>query len=165
MRSKPLANPDAALQPNAIEPSPSPLPSDGRGEGRGEVRVSAIARFGKNLWLLVPLALLALIFLADPRGHSFFPPCIFHQVTGWNCPGCGATRATHDLLHGQFVRAFRDNALFVAALPLLAWFGARKIFRRSSPTSFSPRWLWLLAPLILVFSIWRNLPAGAWWNP
>jgi hypothetical protein len=129
------------------------------------VRVFPIARGRKNFWLLIPLVLLALIFLADPRGHSFFPPCLFHQITGWNCPGCGATRATHDLLHGQFVRAFRDNALFVVALPLCAWFVGCRIFQPSKPTAVSPRWLWLLAPLAVAFSVWRNLPAGAWWNP
>jgi hypothetical protein len=129
------------------------------------VRVSPIARWEKNLWLLIPLSLFALLFFADPRGHSFFPPCLFHQVTGWNCPGCGATRATHDLLHGQFVRAFRDNALLVAALPLLATLSGWKFFRLTPTVMLSPRWLWLLAPLAVAFSVWRNLPAGAWWNP
>lgn len=32
-------------------------------------------------------------------GRGF--PCLFHQVTGFYCPGCGGTRAVRYLLHGQ----------------------------------------------------------------
>ena len=121
----------------------------------------------KKLLVLAFLAVAAilLVFLVDPRGHNFFPPCVFHQLTGWNCPGCGATRATHDLLRGQLVQAVRDNALFVVALPMLAVFAAVSFFRRKSPAKISRHWLWILSLLAVGFGVWRNLPAGAWWNP
>ncbi|MFM2082438.1 MAG: hypothetical protein RL380_1129 [Verrucomicrobiota bacterium] len=123
----------------------------------------------RNKTWLLPLvsvaALVLLVFLADPRGQNFFPRCLFHRLTGWNCPGCGTTRAAHDLLHGKFSQAFRDNALFVVLLPLFAWAGGIRIFSPARRTIFSPRWFWLLLGSAGTFTVWRNLPGGAWWNP
>ena len=42
-------------------------------------------------------------------------------MTGIYCAGCGATRALYALLHGRVLEAMHDNALFVAALPLLLY--------------------------------------------
>ena len=119
----------------------------------------------KLLVLAFLVVTVLLVFLVDPRGHNFFPPCVFHQLTGWNCPGCGATRATHDLLHCQLVQAVRDNALFVGALPISIWFIAVSWARRMSPLKISLHWLWILSLLAVAFGVWRNLPVGAWWNP
>lgn len=33
------------------------------------------------------------------------PPCLFHIITGYYCPGCGGTRALRALLHGRFLQA------------------------------------------------------------
>jgi len=55
----------------------------------------------------------------DPSTH-FFPRCMFHELTGWQCPGCGSQRALHALLSGDVAAAWGFNALFVLELPLLA---------------------------------------------
>ncbi len=62
----------------------------------------------------VALGVGAVIFFFNPTTHAFYPVCKFHQLTGLNCPGCGATRAFYALLHGNFSTALRDNALFVS---------------------------------------------------
>lgn len=49
------------------------------------------------------------------------PQCVWYQLTGLYCPGCGSTRALHYLLRGELVLAFRMNALLVLALPVLIW--------------------------------------------
>ena len=66
----------------------------------------------------------AILFFFDPTKHGFYPICLFHSLTGWNCPGCGATRAAYQLLHGHLLRALHDNALFVLTLAALAAQGA-----------------------------------------
>jgi hypothetical protein len=102
-----------------------------------------------------------LIFFAfDPTKVAIFPPCIFHQVTGLDCPGCGTQRALHQLLHGNIIAALRLNAMFVLSLPLVAWFGPRWILRmsRGQPTPLNARWLWFYVAAWLAFGLLRNLP-------
>lgn len=62
------------------------------------------------------LALLLVYYHFDPSEH-FFPKCPSWWLTGYKCPGCGAQRAIHHLLHGQWTEAFRNNALLVVAWP------------------------------------------------
>jgi hypothetical protein len=94
---------------------------------------------------------------------------LFHSLTGLNCPGCGATRAAYQLLHGHLLRALHDNALFVLALTALtaqgAWFVMQKI--RNQPVAFivSPIMLWALLITVFVFTVLRNLPSFSWLSP
>ena len=111
----------------------------------------------------------AVLFFFDPAKHGFYPICLFHSLTGLNCPGCGATRAAYQLLHGHLLRALHDNALFVLLLVALAaqgaWLAMKKI--RNQPAAFivSPKALWALLVIMLVFTGLRNLPAFAWLSP
>jgi hypothetical protein len=108
---------------------------------------------------------LAVLFFFNPAEHGFFPPCLFHKITGLNCPGCGATRALHELLHGHVVAAFHDNALLVLALPVLAGLAVRRWCGEKSPLNIPAKWLWVFLGVMVVFTVWRNLPAGAWLSP
>src|SRR5664279_1548131 len=58
----------------------------------------------------------AVVFFFNPATHGFYPICLFHELTGWNCPGCGGTRSVYALLHGNVALALKDNALFVVLL-------------------------------------------------
>lgn len=56
----------------------------------------------------------------DPYApHSLLPPCPFHALTGYYCPGCGSTRALYSLLHGDAAHAMAMNPLLVLAIPLI----------------------------------------------
>jgi hypothetical protein len=111
----------------------------------------------------------AVLFFFDPAKHGFYPICLFHSLTGLNCPGCGATRAAYQLLHGHLLRALQDNALFVLTLAALtaqgAWFVMQKIRNRPAAFIVSPMMLWALLVTVLVFTGLRNLPAFAWLSP
>jgi hypothetical protein len=63
----------------------------------------------------------AFLYAVDPNRHAVYPQCLLYNTTGVYCAGCGATRAIHALLHGRVIEALHDNALFVAALPLLLY--------------------------------------------
>jgi hypothetical protein len=99
-------------------------------------------------------------FVFDPTKVSFFPPCVFHAVTGWDCPGCGAQRSLHQLLHGNLIAAFRLNAMFVLSLPLGAWVTPRMISRRLKGEQVGPisRWFWVYLAAWMIFGLVRNLP-------
>jgi hypothetical protein len=63
----------------------------------------------------------AFLYAVDPNRHAVYPQCLLYNATGIYCAGCGATRAMYALLHGRVIEALHDNALFVAALPLLLY--------------------------------------------
>ena len=43
------------------------------------------------------------------------PPCLFHLITGYFCPGCGGTRAVRALLHGHLLQSIYYHPLVVYA--------------------------------------------------
>lgn len=112
----------------------------------------------------------ALVFFAfDPTKVSLFPPCLFHEITGLDCPGCGAQRALHELLHGHLVPAIRFNAMFVASLPFAAWLAPRWSTRmwKGEPIVFNTTWLWIYCSAWALFAVLRNLPVPLfhWFAP
>jgi len=111
----------------------------------------------------------AVLFFFNPSTHGFYPVCLFHELTGLNCPGCGGTRAAYQLLHGHPLAALRDNALFILTLVALAarsaWFAVCKIRHRPATLAISPKALWVFLGIAVVFSVLRNLPAFSFLSP
>ena len=52
-------------------------------------------------WLGGVAVALATLATVDPNQPGHYPTCPFLATTGFYCPGCGALRAVHDLLHGE----------------------------------------------------------------
>lgn len=101
------------------------------------------------------------LFFCDPARAPIYPPCLFHQLTGLSCPGCGSLRALHALLHGHWVAALHFNLLLVASLPLFAWLGfrvARSELRGGPALNIRPFWLWLYVAACIAFGVLRNVP-------
>lgn len=105
------------------------------------------------------------LFCFDPRVYHFYPICFFHKTTGLLCPGCGALRASHQLLHGNVAAAFRFNPVLIVSLPFLVWLGAKCGWQwlRNQPASpgLNAKWLWLILAVVLTVSVLRNLPGPA----
>ena len=113
-------------------------------------------------WILAGAVGAGVLFLCDPAQYGFYPFCLFHRTTGLLCPGCGATRALHQLLHGHWLEAFRMNALLVTALPFIGVWAIRHGLRkyRGEPISvrFRPVWFWSALAVAMLFGVLRNLP-------
>lgn len=121
-----------------------------------------------NRWLpplLVAAVLVALagVWWVDPAGWGL-PLCSFYRLTGWYCPGCGVTRATHDLLHGHLLAALRNNAFWIGLMPVALYAAASEARRmaggRPLPGDLARQaWFyWTVATLAIVFLALRNLP-------
>lgn len=104
-------------------------------------------------------AALAVVGLVDPSARTLTPPCPLRSLTGLDCPLCGATRATHALLHGDVVRALDFNALYVGALPVVLALGLVWLVRGRLPAALrTARATWVLLSVGVAFTVARNLP-------
>lgn len=104
----------------------------------------------------VSVGALAYIGIGDPHSSTFlFPPCPFHELTGWYCPACGGLRMTHDVLHGDLAAAFADNGFALIGLPLLlVWVVVRRRHRR--PVLNVPAYIVLIGSAV-VWTVVRNV--------
>lgn len=92
-----------------------------------------------GVWLAVAavVAVGLLYFLFDPAESAFAPKCVFHAVTGWDCPGCGSQRMLHALLHGDMAGAWRANPFLLCAMPLLILLAFAALYRKRWPRLYS----------------------------
>jgi hypothetical protein len=108
------------------------------------------------------LAAALILYLFDPTRVRIYPVCVFHRLTGLDCPGCGSLRALHQLLHGNLREAFHFNALLIVSLPVFAWLGcriARSEMMQQRPAPIRPVWVWLFIAAWILFGTLRNVPA------
>jgi hypothetical protein len=119
---------------------------------------------GVGLTTLALLVTGAVLWLFDPARHGFYPRCQLYTVTGLQCPGCGGLRALHALLHGHVAEAFKLNALFVVALPVMIGLTIRWLRhqRRDPAARFTlpTHWLWIGLAAAILFGVARNLTFG-----
>ena len=95
------------------------------------------------------------LYFFYPDWQRFFPSCPFYESFHLYCPGCGSTRATYCLLHGDLNGVWRYNPFYLPTL----FFAASLVFLRK----------WARKPVVvrtyivflLLFWVCRNLP----WYP
>ena len=93
-----------------------------------------------------------------PTAHRFYPPCVFRELTGLECPGCGTTRALHHLLHGRIEEAFRLNPMLFL-LMAVALFALPSILRGRQPRFLMEPWFaWTAFFVLAGYWIVRNTP-------
>lgn len=101
-------------------------------------------------------------WMTVPSEYPNWYRCVFHSTTGWYCAGCGSTRATHMLTHGEILASLRQNPLVLfLGVPAAIWF----LLKAVRPTHKWSNWLpgfsgWGVLCIVLVFWVVRNLPAG-----
>lgn len=104
---------------------------------------------------------LGMVALVDPARSHRYPRCIFLSLTGLECPGCGTTRAMHQMLHGDLLHALDLNPLAMVALPWLLWrFGNWMVGRTPNSRLADARWLYALVAVVVVYAVLRNIPAA-----
>ncbi|MGH9116372.1 MAG: DUF2752 domain-containing protein [Acidimicrobiales bacterium] len=110
---------------------------------------------------------LVYLYLFDPNQPGHYPACPTRSLFGVDCPGCGAARALHALVHGGVARAIDHNILLVVALPVLVAVGAYWAWGRivrpvsNSALRAPSRFAWGFFAIAVGFAVLRNLP----WAP
>ena len=114
------------------------------------------------IWSVL-LAGSAYLFAFEPGKTGLFPVCLFRFLTGYQCPGCGSTRAMHQLLHGHVVTAFELNPFFLLAIPFLLYALISYsiiVMRGGVPhhNRLPAPYIYALFFVVLSFWIFRNTP-------
>lgn len=87
------------------------------------------------------------------------PLCAFRFLSGWDCPGCGLTRAFIAFFHGHWIDSIRLNAAAPALIVFFAVRGGEALYRWKwgrRPAWYSPdgsRWITALFG-VLIFGQW-----------
>lgn len=89
------------------------------------------------------------------------PKCMVHELTGWNCPGCGSQRMLHAILHGNIAEAWHYNALFVILIPILIPMTYLELRKHTHPKAYaainSVPVILSIASAIVIWGVVRNL--------
>lgn len=118
----------------------------------------------KALGILLFLAILvAIYYYFDPAKGRYFPPCPFHHLTGYKCPGCGSQRAIHELLHVDIKAAFGYNQLLVISIPYLLigflfdYAGLKEKYPITRKILFGYNAIIIVFVMVMFFWILRNI--------
>ena len=87
-------------------------------------------------------------------------PCVFHELTGLYCPGCGITRLLFSLLELNFYQAFRSNPLvFILLILSILYLILKLILKRFNINLTIPNYIYyFLLIIVIIFGILRNIP-------
>ena len=105
----------------------------------------------------VILIVLGVIYIIILLKYDIGLPCVFHEMTGLYCAGCGGNRALASILKLDFNQALKYNVL-ITILILIApvFFFIKYFFKRDVSL---PNWIWyILLIIIVVFAVLRNIP-------
>ncbi|RPD94476.1 DUF2752 domain-containing protein [Aureibaculum marinum] len=102
-------------------------------------------------------------FIVFPNEIGFILRCPLYDTTGVYCPGCGSQRAIHNLVHGNFLAALKQNIMLIlGVLALLYHYGivlSNSIFKTNFKSILNNKKVLLIAlAILLLFWILRNIP-------
>lgn len=75
-------------------------------------------------FLLLPIVL---FFVSIDNLDGKLTICLFKNIFGNECYGCGITKAVISAIQLDFVRAFNYNKLIIIVMPLLVYFWGKEI--------------------------------------
>lgn len=121
-------------------------------------------------WMLLgAAAVLAGVTKGFPMQMKIFSlPCIFWELTGYYCPGCGGTRACAALFRGEIVSSFLCHPVVVYTAVVFAWYMISHTIeyltrgRLAVGMRYRDLYLYLAAAIILIQWVVRNLLKLVW---
>ena len=113
----------------------------------------------KTLIGLTTIALICFYYAVNPSANYFGPVCALKSASGFQCWGCGGQRALHELLHGNFHKAFDLNALVFPVLILCAYVLYAELFSHQPSYRLLKRKEIQISAIILIagFTFFRNI--------
>lgn len=129
-------------------------------------------RIIKTILFLLFLLLISIFYLNISHYKWFFIPCIFYEITGFYCPGCGMTRALYSFFTLNFGECFRNNLLLLFLLPAFLYYlfcSVKNYLLTGKIVSLSsvfPKWVFFVGlVLVIIYGIFRNFEFFTWMQP
>ena len=93
-------------------------------------------------------------------------PCIFHELTGLYCPGCGITRMFFAIIELKFYDAFRYNPLvFILLIISILYLLLKSLLKKYNINLIIPNYIYYILLVIVIFyGIFRNIPEFEFFN-
>lgn len=114
------------------------------------------------------IAVLILLIVLSKFYFNIGVVCPFHELLGWDCPGCGGTRMTVSLLKLDFYQAFRYNPFIFVTAPIILvvyiWQFAVYV-KENRLLKYLDVFLINYAVALIVFGILRNISIFSWLAP
>lgn len=130
--------------------------------GSRPVCTRRIIKWGIVIILLLILTILYKVY--NPNENVYFPKCLFRELTGVECPGCGSQRAVHYLLNFDILSAIKENVILVLSIPYILTGLVFDTLQKPNEKTlkwrkilFGQKAIFLILTIIIAFWILRNL--------
>lgn len=108
------------------------------------------------IFCIILIMVMAILYLK----YGIAIPCIFNEITGLYCPGCGITRMVLSLLKGDIYQAFRYNPIIFIDIPIICislifekCFKNKKNIKKITNIVYT-----ILLIITIIFGVLRNIP-------
>jgi len=107
-------------------------------------------KFGLAALAAIAAAVLLYVFTGINLLFDFKNPCLFYELTGLYCPGCGGTRAVRALVRGDIWQSFINYPVVLYMLVIFPEFMIRCFLRKHFKGNFGPTEDGKILPFIYV---------------
>lgn len=125
--------------------------------GNSEVK----KRFRETVLKYAIILLIGVAYLIFVRCTGIGIPCLFYEITGLKCVGCGISRMLVSLSRLDFVTAFQYNSFLFITGPFILLYLAicevRYVFYGSAKMGKWGIFLWVELVLAIVYAVLRNI--------
>lgn len=124
-------------------------------------------KYSKMKLILILISFLIIYFILSELLDVGIP-CLFYEITGYYCPGCGITRVLFSLLKLDFYQAFRYNPLiFILIIITVIYWLVKFILKKFMNISIEiPNYVYyILLVIVIIFGILRNIPMFDFLSP
>jgi len=117
----------------------------------------------KIIGITAVILILIFLYFVNPDQALFAPKCLFHMLTGLECPACGSQRAVHQFLHFHFIEGIRLNPFIFISVPYgialvwTEWFDPKNKFPRLKAFCRNRKTVYTYMFLFVAWWILRNI--------
>ena len=128
-------------------------------------------RLRKAIIVIVSLTIFSIAYYIFYKKTGFGIPCMYHEMFGWYCSGCGITRMIFSFMQLDFYQAFRYNAYLCILTPFgifmaIDWLIGYLYDRPSKYFSKVPTAVWIIILVgAILFGIIRNIEPFTYLEP